>query len=131
MADKDAGQTVSNAPDQGDQRVDPQLPAGKFFEIRVRGYLNNKWSDWLEGMEVCLLDNGEMVLCGRIADQAALMGLLNKLNRLNLTLLSVNQAEPCTKPAGAETPRRSFSRPMGNPGSPGAVAEGRDEREEH
>jgi hypothetical protein len=37
-----------------------------------------------------LLDNGEMVLSGTIVDQAALMGVLNKLYRLNLTLLSVS-----------------------------------------
>jgi hypothetical protein len=62
-----------------------------FFEIHVRGHLNSKWSDWLEGLEAELLDNGEMVLSGTIPDQAALMGILNKLNRLNLTLLSVSE----------------------------------------
>lgn len=62
---------------------------GGTFEIHVKGYLNDKWSDWLEGLDVRLLDNGEMILSGTIVDQAALMGILNKLNRLNLTLLSV------------------------------------------
>ena len=38
-----------------------------------------------------LLDNGEMILFGHIGDQAALMGILNKLYRLNLTLLSVSE----------------------------------------
>ena len=37
------------------------------------------------------MENGEMILYGPIVDQAALMGVLNKLGRLNLTLLSVNQ----------------------------------------
>ena len=64
---------------------------GGFFEIRVKGHLDSKWSDWLEGLEVKLLDNGEMILSGTLVDQAALMGVLNKLNRLNLTLLSVSQ----------------------------------------
>jgi hypothetical protein len=62
-----------------------------FFEIHVRGHLDSKWSDWLEGLEIKLLDNGEMLLSGMIIDQAALMGVLNKLNGLNLTLLSVSQ----------------------------------------
>ena len=48
-------------------------------------------TDWLEGLQVELLDNGEMILSGEIADQAALMGILNKLNRLNLPLISVNE----------------------------------------
>jgi len=64
---------------------------GGFFEIRVKGHLDSKWLDWLEGLKVELLDNGEMILSGTLVDQAALIGVLNKLNRLNLTLLSVGQ----------------------------------------
>jgi hypothetical protein len=66
---------------------------GVFFEIHVRGQLDDSWSDWLEGLEVKLLDNDEMILSGHIADQAALMGVLNKLYGLNLTLLSVNKTK--------------------------------------
>jgi len=62
--------------------------AGELYEIRIRGHLNSSWSEYLEGFEICLLDNGEMILFGSIVDQAALMGILNKLNRLNLTILS-------------------------------------------
>ncbi len=64
------------------------------FAICVKGQLDESWSDWLEGLEVKLLDNGEMILFGHIEDQAALMGVLNKLVRLNLTLLSVSKVEP-------------------------------------
>jgi hypothetical protein len=60
-----------------------------FFEIRVKGQLDESWSDWLEGLEAKFLNNGEMMLSGHIEDQAALMGILNKLYRLNLTILSV------------------------------------------
>ena len=62
-----------------------------FYEIHVKGHLDESWSDWLEGMEMKYLDNGEMILLGHIRDQAALMGILNKLYRLNLTLLSVGK----------------------------------------
>jgi hypothetical protein len=62
-----------------------------FYEIRVKGQLDESWSDWLEGLEVKLLDNGEMILSGYIWDQAALMGALNKLYGLNLALLSVSE----------------------------------------
>jgi hypothetical protein len=61
------------------------------MEIRVKGQLNDQWRDWFENMDLKLLENGEMILSGPIPDQAALMGILNKLNRLNLTLLSVNE----------------------------------------
>ena len=64
---------------------------GKFFEIHVKGHLDDSWTDWLEGLEVKLLDNGEMILSGPIGDQAALMGILNKLYGLNLTLLSLSK----------------------------------------
>ena len=75
-----------------DDRSAPTTFSGDgFFEIHVRGHLDNKWSDWLEGLDIKLLDNGEMILSGIIVDQAALMGILNKLNSLNLTLLSVSE----------------------------------------
>ena len=61
------------------------------YEIHVKGHLDDSWSDWLEGLEVKLFDNGEMILFGHIGDQAALMGVLNKLYRLNLALLSVSE----------------------------------------
>ena len=66
---------------------------GGFFEIHVKGHLDDSWSDWLEGLEVKLLDNGEMILYGHIGDQAALMGILNKLYRLNLALLSMSEVK--------------------------------------
>lgn len=64
---------------------------GGFYEIQVRGQLDSRWSEWLEGLEIRLMDNGEMILFGTIVDQAALMGVLYKLSHLNLTLLSVNK----------------------------------------
>jgi hypothetical protein len=62
-----------------------------FFEIHVKGHLDDSWSDWLDGLDIMLSDDGEMILSGHIQDQAALMGILNKLYNLNLTLLSVRE----------------------------------------
>lgn len=76
-----------------DRRAKDLQPGGGLFEIHVKGQLNSTWSDWLEGMQVRLLDNGEMILFGPIVDQAALMGVLNKIGRLNLRLLSVNEVK--------------------------------------
>ena len=61
-----------------------------FMEIRVKGQLSSEWADWFDNLEIRYLENGEMTLSGAIPDQAALMGILNKLHRLNLTILSVN-----------------------------------------
>ena len=73
------------------EKKGPSRSGCGFMEIRVKGQLSNEWSDWFENMDLRSLENGEMILSGAIPDQAALMGILNKLNRLNLTLLSVNE----------------------------------------
>ncbi len=90
---QDKNRPENTKPDFEDQDNRSPNSGGGFFEIHVKGHLNSKWSDWLEGLEVKLLDNGEMILLGPIVDQAALMGVLNKLSRLNLTLLSVNKVK--------------------------------------
>lgn len=75
----------------GRNEAGPGASGGRFFEICVKGQLSSHWSEWLEGLEMKYLENGGMILSGHIVDQAALMGVLNKLSRLNLTLLSVNE----------------------------------------
>jgi hypothetical protein len=80
----------NNTLDQSNLSTGSQQEA---YEIHVKGQLDESWSDWLEGLEVKLLDNEEMILFGHIADQAALMGVLNKLYRLNLALLSISRVD--------------------------------------
>ena len=79
------------ATQDGEPHTFPSNSGAEIFAIRVKGQLNSHWSEWLDGLEVKLSDNGEMILLGPIVDQAALMGVLNKLNGLNLALLSVNK----------------------------------------
>lgn len=71
---------------------DPTQPV--VYKIRVKGHLSREWSDWFEGLSVTLDDNGDMLLSGAVADQAALHGLLKKVRDLGMTLLSVNSAKP-------------------------------------
>ena len=80
-----------NEPDMKKQDSLSTGTQGKCFEIHIKGHLDESWSDWLEGLEMNLLDNGEMILSGHIRDPAALMGVLNKLYGLNLTLLSLSE----------------------------------------
>jgi hypothetical protein len=87
-------ENMTNKKNEPNKENDGTLSTGTHggcFEILVRGQLDESWSDWLEGLDVTLLENGEMILSGYIGDQAALMGTLNKLYGLNLTLLSVNE----------------------------------------
>jgi hypothetical protein len=61
------------------------------YEIRVEGVLDGSWSQWLGGLVVRSLDNGETVLTGPVRDQAALHGLLNKIRDLGLPLVCVTR----------------------------------------
>jgi len=59
------------------------------YEIRITSRLDPSWSDWFEGMKITY-QNDETLLVGSVQDQAALLGILTKISRLNLTLISVN-----------------------------------------
>lgn len=65
-----------------------------FYEIRVAGHLSDRWSDWFDGLAIRNDSTGETILSGSFVDQAALFGTLNKIQALNLTLLSVNRSGP-------------------------------------
>ena len=60
------------------------------YEIRVAGSLPPQWMDWFDGL-VINTENGETLLRGPVADQAALFGLLKKIRDLGLPLVSVRQ----------------------------------------
>ncbi len=58
-------------------------------EVRIKGHIDRKWSDWLEGLAVAHTEDGETIITGSLRDQSALLGLLNKLSGLGLPILSV------------------------------------------
>ena len=64
---------------------------GTLYHIRVKGNLDPKWADWFDGFVLTFPRNDETLLSGRVADQAALHGILNKINRLGLFLILVAQ----------------------------------------
>lgn len=64
-----------------------------WYEIRVKGHLEPGWLDWFEGLQIQNLENGETSLIGLISDQLALLGVLNKLWNLGLTILSLHRIE--------------------------------------
>lgn len=66
-------------------------------EIHIKGRIDSEWSDWLAGMQITPLPNKVTRLSGDIPDQAALYGVLSRLNNLGLALLSV-QAEEMQSP---------------------------------
>ena len=60
-----------------------------YFQITLRGHLDSHWSDWFEQMTIINQDNGDVVLRGPLADQAALHGVLIKIRDLGLPLLAL------------------------------------------
>jgi len=58
------------------------------YRIRLKSNLDGSWTDWFEGMEIRHEENST-VLEGEIADSAALHALLNRINSMNLTIISL------------------------------------------
>lgn len=64
------------------------------YEIRIKGHLESRWADRFEGLTITLEEDGNTLLSGLIADQAALHGLLKKVRDLGMPLISVSPVEP-------------------------------------
>ena|SRR5690349_16423390 len=73
--------------------MDDQHEPGQ-YEIRLKGYLDARWTDWFEGLSLAHQSDGTTILSGPVIDQAALYGLLRKVRDLGLPLLSVMQVDP-------------------------------------
>ena len=71
-------------------------------EIRVKGQIDEHWSDWFDDLTVTHTEQNETVLTGPIVDQAALHGLLAKLRDLGLPIVSVNLSEVADQEAATE-----------------------------
>jgi len=63
------------------------------ISIRIKGHLDPGWQEWLEGLQIVQEADGTSRLSGTLSDQSALYGVLNKIDRLSLTLLSLERRE--------------------------------------
>lgn len=68
-----------------------------YVSIRIRGHLDPSWQEWLEGLEIVHEEGGTTQLSGTLCDQAALFGVLTKIDHLSLTLLSLERDETSLK----------------------------------
>ncbi len=66
---------------------------GDWYEIRIQGRLDDRWSAWLDGFGLTRTADGATVLRGPVTDQAALHGLLHKIRDIGLPLLSVTRTD--------------------------------------
>lgn len=75
----------------------------EYYEIKVEGHLDQHWSDWFAGFQICHLENDLTLLAGTLPDQTALFGLLKRIRDLNLTLISLSSGKPPVKIEDHET----------------------------
>ena len=72
---------------------DPTSSNIQVYEIRLQGQLEARWEAWFDGLAITQDPDGNTLLSGPLADQAALHGLLKKVRDLGLPLLSVNPVQ--------------------------------------
>jgi hypothetical protein len=64
------------------------------YQIRVKGHLDRQWTHQFEGLIITQEEDGNTLISGPVADQAALHGLLKKVRDLGMPLVSVSQVQP-------------------------------------
>jgi hypothetical protein len=64
-----------------------------FYEIRVKGHLDCELSEWFDNLSIMQEPDGITLLTGPFVDQAALYGLLKKLNEYGLPLISFEKVK--------------------------------------
>ena len=61
------------------------------YQIRVKTHLDLDWSAWFDQLTITHDADGCTTISGRVADQAALYGLIGKARNLGLTLIAVQR----------------------------------------
>lgn len=63
------------------------------YEIRIQGYLDDRWAEWFYGMSITHERDGSTTLCGPLPDQTVLHSVLDRIRDMNLPLISVNRVK--------------------------------------
>jgi hypothetical protein len=78
-------------PNEREPKTDSCQPI--VYQIRIKSHLSVDWTDWFDGLDIKLEENGDTLLTGPVVDQAALHGLLRKVRDLGMPLVSVNPVQ--------------------------------------
>lgn len=75
-----------------------QLDQPAVYQIQIQGRLKESWSRWFDDMEITDKSDADgptiTSLTGKVADQSALHGVLNRIRDLNIPLISVQLIGP-------------------------------------
>ena len=78
------------------KKLESETKQATVYQIRIKGHLDGGWSDWFGGMSITREESGDTLLTGPVIDQAALYGMLKKVQNLGLILISVYPVESVT-----------------------------------
>jgi len=89
----------------GSPKENPGTAHTSNYQIRIGGWLDQHWGDWLDDLVITRQEDGTTLITGLRLDEAALFGLLNKIRDSGMKLISVNQVDtPPKQDSGSETP---------------------------
>lgn len=63
------------------------------IEIRIKGQIDQQWSEWFGGLTFSHSDPCETILTGFVPDQAALYGIISRVRDLGLSIHSLRSEE--------------------------------------
>jgi len=63
------------------------------YEITISGHLDDRWSEWFDGLAITFPTTSTTQLRGALADQSALFGVLKKIHNLGLPLITVQRID--------------------------------------
>ncbi len=61
------------------------------YEIRIKGHLNSKWTEWFYDLSITHESDGTTTLYGPLPDQTVLHSVLDRIRDMNLRLISVTE----------------------------------------
>lgn len=67
-----------------------QSKSSQMYQIKIKGYLGDDWTDWFGGLSISHDETGNTILSGIVVDQAQLYGLLKRIRDVGAELISVN-----------------------------------------
>jgi hypothetical protein len=64
----------------------------KLYRIRLKEHLDMHWEEWFEGMSF-IYEGDSTLMEGDVADNASLFSILDRIQELNLTIISLEHVQ--------------------------------------